>query len=256
MSLAKSFLILFCGIALNATPGMADNAVATPGNNKSVETLASKEAKLKDLEKKFDMEAFRKSASTAGVTDLTVPNAQISWNYVDTLLMLGWDYDRAKTFDKGRSCFQKNYELYKTAFGEERSDTIQALNQLAMHYVREGKYAEAESTAKKCVELQKKILGQNNPQLIFSLNTLFHVYQDQDRDAEADSICKQQLQIAEASTGKNSVMVANLLEADAEVLNHMGKTAEANAAKQRAEVIRVKTKSHSEHRVDGQILKK
>jgi len=223
------------------------------GNPAAGITLAQKEERVKVLEKKFNLEAFRKSSGSAGVIDLTVPDAQLSWEYADTIVSLGWDYDRAGEYEKGKICFQKNYELYKKAFGEERADTAHELNQLAMHYVREHNYPEAEIASKKCISIEKKLLGEKNPQLVFSLNTLFHVYQDQDRDREADLICKEQLSIAEAETGKNSVMVANLLEADAEVLNHMGKTSEAENAINRAITIRRLTKTHPEHKVDAQL---
>jgi tetratricopeptide (TPR) repeat protein len=213
---------------------------------------AAEQADLSAKEKKFDLEAFKKSVVKPGVIDMSDPRASASHNYMSALQQTGWKYDRAKQFNEGEKCFEKLYKNYVNAFGEQNQETAHAMNQLAMHYERSGKYKLGEEYAKKCVEVEKKITPDAGS-LIFPLQTLYHIYVDQDRDKDAEEICKEQLAIGEKAFGKKSAMVAGILEGYYDVLSHMGRTDEANAVKARAAEIRLATHTRQEHKVEATI---
>ncbi len=206
--------------------------------------------------KQFNQDAFKKSCSKPGMTDLGVPDSANSRTYIQDLERLGWNCDRSREFEKGRKAFEKMYEINKDAFGDQNDRTVAALNQLAMHYERAGNYSLAETSARKCIDIQKKLTGPNDIQMVSWLGTLYHIYLDQDRDKDAEQICKERLSIAEHNYGKECPYVAGLLENYSEVLSHMGRSAEAKTFKERAIAIREKTHTKQEHKVNASVMPK
>ncbi|KAL9017793.1 MAG: hypothetical protein Q9185_004882 [Variospora sp. 1 TL-2023] len=82
----------------------------------------------------------------------------------------------------------------KRVLGEEHSDTLSIINNLASIYWKQGRWIEAEKLEVQVVEIRKRVLGEEHPGTLSSIQNLASTYWNQERFIEAEKL---EIQVAE-----------------------------------------------------------
>ena len=61
--------------------------------------------------------------------------------------------------------------------GEEHSDTLQSMNNLALLYQNQGRHDEAEPLYVKTLEVRRRVLGEKHPKTLLSMKRLAKFYE-------------------------------------------------------------------------------
>jgi len=164
------------------------------------------------------LEAFRPRLEKLG--DKPEIQASLYYTYSQTYRGLGL-YDESYTYA------EKSLELRKTALGEEHSDTLESLNNLALVLCRQGKDAEAEQLYRQCLEVHKRVLGDGHPETMSTLNNFALALAVQGKYAEAEPIFRECLETGKRVLGDEHRYTSTSLSNLACVLENLGKYNEA-----------------------------
>ena len=108
---------------------------------------------------------------------------------------------------------------------------------MARLYFLQGKYAEAKTTARQALTLGERLLGPNHHRVGTSVKTLADIYKAQGKYVEAEEFYQRAIEIDEKIPAPNDIR-AITLESYAELLQTIGRVAEAEALRQRATIMR------------------
>ena len=112
----------------------------------------------------------------------------LAWRYATSLYSDG-------RYNEAEMCFQEVMETRKRVLGQEHSDTLISIGNLALTYRNQGRWKEAEELQLQVVETKKKVLGQEHPDTLIGMGNLALTYRSQGRWKEAEEL---QLQVMEA----------------------------------------------------------
>lgn len=80
------------------------------------------------------------------------------------------------------------FMLKKTGLGEEDSNTLISMNEIAQALSSQGKYVEAEKMHRETLVLKEKVLGNEHPETLTSMYNLANALRQQGKYPEADAI--------------------------------------------------------------------
>jgi hypothetical protein len=79
-------------------------------------------------------------------------------------------------------------ETSQRVLGEEHSDTLISMANLATTYSNQGRWTEAEKIEVQVLETSRRVLGEKHPDTLISMANLASTYRDQGRWTEAEKM--------------------------------------------------------------------
>jgi tetratricopeptide (TPR) repeat protein len=159
------------------------------------------------------------------------PMIGVSWSNLGVTYYYQDKYaEAAKAYERARAIIEK-------AYGPDHPRTASLLTNLGEMYWLEKRYADAERVLERDLKIKRRTLAPDAPDMATPLYDLANVYRDEGRYAEADSLYRRAIQIRE-KVDPNSSNLAQSLDGYAELLERVGRRAEAKAMRVRAEEIR------------------
>jgi serine/threonine protein kinase/tetratricopeptide (TPR) repeat protein len=129
---------------------------------------------------------------------------------------IGETYRELGRWEHAEPQLQEAFEIRKRLLGDDHSDTLESLNDLAFLYMRLGRYAEAEPIFFKSLATRERLLGRDHPDTLTSMNNLAWVYLNQTRYVEAEPLLLEVLEIRRRVLGNDhpdTLLVMNDLAA-------------------------------------------
>jgi serine/threonine protein kinase/tetratricopeptide (TPR) repeat protein len=159
------------------------------------------------------------------------PELGSSWNNLGTnYYLLGRYAEAADAYEKARPIIEKVY-------GPDHPRVAVLLNNLAEIYWRRKRYDDARRDFHRALDIERKALTPDHPWLATTLSGLANVYRDEGKYPHADSLYRRAIQIRE-KVGADNPDLAQSLSDYADLLERMGRSADAKDMRARAEKIR------------------
>jgi serine/threonine protein kinase/tetratricopeptide (TPR) repeat protein len=159
------------------------------------------------------------------------PELGSSWNNLGTnYYLLGRYAEAADAYEKARPIIEKVY-------GPDHPRVAVLLNNLAEIYWRRKRYDDARRDFHRALDIERKALTPDHPWLATTLSGLANVYRDEGKYPHADSLYRRAIQIRE-KVGADNPDLAQSLSDYADLLDRMGRSADAKDMRARAEKIR------------------
>lgn len=155
---------------------------------------------------------------------------------------LGWDYRELGLNEPAEKLLRRSYELSCNALGEEHSDSMSALSNLATLLTDQARHAESEKLFAKLYELQKKTLGAEDPKTLVTLNNLALDLDWQGRSVEAEAMYRAALEAQTRILGEAHRDRLSTMNNLAACLPALGKMDEAQALQ--SNLIAIRTKAY------------
>lgn len=129
---------------------------------------------------------------------------------------------------------QQMLTIQQQVLGDEHSDTISTLNNLAWLYVQLGRYKQAEPLLERALATNEQVLGSDHPQVVTVLNTLGWCYIYEGKYAQAEALLRRALAIWELIQGSEHVEAAITLDVLGLLYMYWGRYTEAEPIFQQA----------------------
>jgi tetratricopeptide (TPR) repeat protein len=155
-----------------------------------------------------------------------------------TLYTIGILCDWRARYDESKACYHRAIAIFEEHLGPESSEVYHCLQRLGGAYRLTGFFQEAEPFYLRAIEIREKLGRAYDEELISDLLHLGEVYVLQEDYAAAEPLYRRVLRMREEALGLESPPVAAALDNLAELLQHMGRTKEADKLTSRAEAIR------------------
>ncbi len=157
-------------------------------------------------------------------------------------LASSWMNLGANAYEQGEyadaaDAYEHARRIYEKVYGADHPRVAALLNNLAEVYWTQKRYTDAERDFRRALGILRKVLAPDHPSIATVLNGLANVYRDQGRLSAADSLYRRAIQIRE-KLGPDNADLATSLSDYAELLDRMGRAADAKAARARAAKIR------------------
>jgi tetratricopeptide (TPR) repeat protein len=117
--------------------------------------------------------------------------------------------------------------IREKAFGPDRPEVAESLNNLAEVYRNQGRYGDAEPLYQRSLAILEQAVGRDHPDVGRVLDNLALAYHQQERYAEIEPFYKRSLAIYEKAYGPDHPRVASALNNLAKLYNRQGRYAEA-----------------------------
>jgi tetratricopeptide (TPR) repeat protein len=153
---------------------------------------------------------------------------------------LGANYYGQGRYDDAGDAYEHARVIFEKVLGPDHPNMAVLVNNLAEVYWRQGRYADAERDFQRALDIMHKLLPPEHPSLATPLNGLANVYRDEGRYQEADSLYRHAIDIWE-KLGPDSDALAESLSDYADLLDRMGRPADATVMRGRAAKIRART---------------
>jgi serine/threonine protein kinase len=138
-------------------------------------------------------------------------------------------------FAEAEPLYKQALERYRRVMGEDHPATLTSLNNYAAVVRQLGRPGEAEPLLKQVLERRRQLLDENHPDLILSMSLYANVLNMLGRDAEAEPLAREALAraCASPSIGPSHGQIKNFALAHAQVLERLGRRAEAAALREK-----------------------
>jgi tetratricopeptide (TPR) repeat protein len=157
---------------------------------------------------------------------------------------LGANYYGQGKYDEAGDAYEHARAIFEKVLGPDHPNMARVLNNLAEVYWRQERYADAERDFLRTLDILRKLLAPDHPSLATPLNGLANVYRDEGRYPAADSLYRRAIQIEEKA-GHDDDALAESLSDYADLLDRMGRAADAAVMRGRAAKIRAGTSQGS-----------
>jgi serine/threonine protein kinase len=160
----------------------------------------------------------------------------------DPLLGTGWSnlgaiYYYQGKYTEAKDAYERAEPIFEKVYGPDHPTTAQLLTNLGEIYWIEKRYADAERLLLRDLQIKRRTLAPDAPDMATPLYDLANVYRDEGRYQAADSLYRRAIRIREKVGPDNPALIESLTDY-AEMLERMGRPAEAKAMRARAEKIR------------------
>jgi len=91
-------------------------------------------------------------------------------------------------YEKAANMRKRTWDQRKALLGEEHSDTLASMANLALTYQNQGRWTEAEKLEIRVSETRQRVLGEEHPNTLSSMGNLASTYQHQERWEEAEKL--------------------------------------------------------------------
>jgi len=91
-------------------------------------------------------------------------------------------------YEKAANMRKRTWDQRKALLGEEHSDTLASMANLALTYQNQGRWTEAEKLGIRVSETRQRVLGEEHPETLISIGNLASTYQNQGRWTEAEKL--------------------------------------------------------------------
>jgi tetratricopeptide (TPR) repeat protein len=162
---------------------------------------------------------------------------QEHFDFLHSLETLAWIYQERGKYAEAEALYQRIFSVFNNQLDPEHPQLVVYGNDLARLYFLQGKYTEAEATARQALTLGEKVLGPNHHRVGTSVKTLADVCKALGKHSEAETFYQRAIEIDEKIPAPNDIR-AITLEGYADLLQRIGRVAEAEALRQRATLIR------------------
>ena len=105
-------------------------------------------------------------------------------------------------YDGAEPLYVKTLELRRRVLGDEHSDTLHSMHNLALLYQNQGRYDKAGPLHVKTLELKRRVLGEEHPDTLQSMHNLANVYKNQGRYDEAEPLYVKTLEVRRRVLGE------------------------------------------------------
>jgi hypothetical protein len=122
---------------------------------------------------------------------------------------------------------ERTVEIRRRELGDDRPDTLQSMNSLAVLYLQQGEAARAEPLLARILEARRRLLGDENPDTLISMNNLAAAYRIEGKYASAEPLLIRALAIKRRVLGEIHHSTATAWNALAALYRMEGKLAEA-----------------------------
>lgn len=130
--------------------------------------------------------------------------AEKSWDELNKEII---EMYQKKYYTKAIPVAQKALDVAESTYGSDSSQTVLALNNLAMLYKKTGKYSAAEKLYLRELAISEKLVGLDHPDLCVPLNNLAMLYDIQKHYKKADEYSARAIKILEAAYGPTHAQV-------------------------------------------------
>ncbi|MCG6989794.1 MAG: serine/threonine-protein kinase [Gemmatimonadetes bacterium] len=154
-----------------------------------------------------------------------------NWNNLGAVYYLENKYAEAK------DAYERAKPIIEKVYGPDHPKTAALLTNLGEIYWHEKRYADAERLLLRDLQIKRRTLAPDAPDMATPLYDLANVYRDEGRYQAADSLYRRAIRIREKVGPDNPALIESLTDY-AEMLERMGRPAEAKAMRARAEKIR------------------
>lgn len=140
---------------------------------------------------------------------------------------LGWDYWTLGMYPAAEPLLRTSYELNRDTLGQEREETLNSLNNLALFLTEQGKYAESETLFRTYLAIQQRVAGPEHAQTLVAMNNLANNLDWQGRSEDAEAMYRIALEAQTRLFGPNDPDRLNTLNNLATCIPANGKGIEA-----------------------------
>ncbi|MCB9854578.1 MAG: serine/threonine protein kinase [Phycisphaerales bacterium] len=140
---------------------------------------------------------------------------------------LGWDYWTLGLYDAAEPLLRRSYELNLRTLGEEHTESLASLSNLALFLTEQGNYSEAEGLFEHYLAIQKDVGGMEKQQTLVTLNNLANNLDWQGRSVEAEAMYRVALEAQTRLFGPNDANRLDTLNNLATCIPANGKGVEA-----------------------------
>jgi tetratricopeptide (TPR) repeat protein len=117
---------------------------------------------------------------------------------------IGDTYWTMGDFPAAQPHLERSVEIRRRALGEEHTDTLFSVNNLAGLYLARGQYAQAEPLYVQTLDVRRRVLGDEHTDTLLSMNNLAVAYQEQGQYAKAEPLYVKRWKSAAASWAKST----------------------------------------------------
>ncbi|WP_292733191.1 tetratricopeptide repeat protein [Nostoc sp. JL31] len=140
---------------------------------------------------------------------------------------LGTFYIQQGLYTLAENWYIQCLSIVKIRLGEEHTDFVESLSNLAEIYKLLGKYTEAEHLVLQVLALKKSLLGEEHPDIAEILNKLGVIYYSLGRYAEAEPLYLKALEMKKSLLGEEHPDIAESFNNLALLYNSLGRYTEA-----------------------------
>jgi tetratricopeptide (TPR) repeat protein/predicted Ser/Thr protein kinase len=101
---------------------------------------------------------------------------------------IGKTYMDLGLYPEAQRQLERALDLRHRILGDEHSDTLAAMNELATLYRDQGEYSQAEPLFNKVLELRRRALGQEHPDTLKTMNSVSELYRQQGKYGQAEAL--------------------------------------------------------------------
>ncbi|MBI5764334.1 MAG: serine/threonine protein kinase [Planctomycetes bacterium] len=107
---------------------------------------------------------------------------------------IGKAYQAIGELKASRTHLEKVVEIRRTVLGNENTETLAAMDDLAMLYLDQANLVEAEQLCQAALEGRRRILGPDHPQTLLSMSNLAEIFLAQGKFNESESLARDVLE--------------------------------------------------------------
>ncbi len=98
---------------------------------------------------------------------------------------------------------ERALELRRRVLGEDRKETVEAMDNLAQVYDSEAKYPQAEAMFSKALEILRRVAGSQDPEILSIVDDLGVLYMHQNKYAQAEPLLREALEARRRLRGES-----------------------------------------------------
>ncbi len=155
-----------------------------------------------------------------------------------TLNALGNLFSRSGRFSEAEQTFVRSLAIKEEVYRGDHPDLANSMGNLAILYARQEDYAQAEPMLRRSLQMKERLLGTDHPSVASTRFNLGSIYSNTQRYSEAELQYNSALKAFEASFGPDHPSIAQLLDNYSSLLREVGRGAEGDAMRQRADDMR------------------
>jgi serine/threonine protein kinase len=115
---------------------------------------------------------------------------------------IGNTYIDLGLYPEAQRQIERAVDLLRGSLGEDNSETLKTVNDLAVLYLNQGNFAQAEPLVARVLAIQRRVLGDKHLDTLTTMNSLAGTYWEQGKYAQAEPLLAKILQLRRRALGE------------------------------------------------------